>query len=33
MNKEIKELIDRVFDEGARGASQPREVIVRLLEP
>lgn len=32
MNKEIKELIDRVFDEGARGASQPREVIVRLLE-
>lgn len=32
MNSEIKELIDRVLDEGLRGASQPREVIVKLLE-
>ena len=32
MDQDVKELIDRVFDEGARGASQPREVIIRLLE-
>lgn len=32
MNNEIKELIDKVYDEGVRGASQPREVIIRLLE-
>ena len=32
MNNEVKELIDKVYDEGVRGASQPREVIIRLLE-
>lgn len=32
MNQETKALIDRVFDEGSRGASQPREVIIALLE-
>ncbi len=32
MDKEIKSLIDRALDEGLRGASQPREVIIRLLE-
>ena len=32
MNNEVKELIDKVYDEGVRGASQAREVIIRLLE-
>lgn len=32
MDNEIKELIDKVFEEGVRGASQPREVIIKLLE-
>lgn len=32
MDNEVKALIDKVFEEGVRGASQPREVIVRLLE-
>ena len=32
MEQDTKALIDRVFDEGSRGASQPREVIIALLE-
>lgn len=32
MNDKVKELIDKVYDEGVRGASQPRDVIIGLLE-
>ncbi len=32
MDAEVKDLIDRALDEGLRGASQPREIIIRLLE-
>lgn len=32
MNTDIKMLIDKVYDEGIRGASQPRDVIIKLLE-
>ena len=32
MNDDVKELIDRATDEALRGAIQPREAIVRMLE-
>ena len=31
MDQDFKEFIDRVYDEGVRGASQPRESILRML--
>lgn len=32
MDADVKQMIDRAFDEGSRGAYQPREVIIKMLE-